>query len=53
MPKWIVLYPGDKKYDVLCEEYEDRGFNIIGADTKDLLDYLSTMPFVATKKKDK
>lgn len=53
MPKWIVLYPNDKRYDVLCEEYEDRGFNIIGADTKVLLDYLSTMPFVTTKGKDK
>lgn len=53
MPKWIVLYPNDKKYDLLCEEFEDRGFNVIGADTKDLLNYLSTMPFVTTKKKDK
>lgn len=53
MPKWIVLYPNDKKYEFLCEEYEDRGFNIIGADTKDLLTYLSTMPFVTSKSKDK
>lgn len=53
MPKWIVLYPGDKKYEFLCEEYEDRGFNIIGADTKDLLNYLSTMPFVSSRGKDK
>lgn len=45
MPKWIVLYPGDKKYEVLCEEFSDRGFNIIGADTKDLLNYLGQMPF--------
>lgn len=53
MPKWIVLYPHDKKYDVLCEEFEDRGFNIIGADTKDLLDYLCTMPFVTHNGDDK
>lgn len=53
MPKWIVLYPGDKKYDILCEEYEDRGFNIIGADTRELLNYLSTMPFIEKKGKDK
>lgn len=53
MPKWIVLYPNDKKYDLLCEEFEDRGFYVIGADTKDLLNYLSSMPFVAAKKKDR
>lgn len=53
MPKWIVLYPRGKNYDMLCEEFEDRGFNIIGADTKDLLDYLSAMPFVTQKGKDK
>lgn len=53
MPKWIVLYPMDKNFNILCEEFEERGFNIIGADTKDLLDYLSSMPFAATKGKAK
>lgn len=49
MPKWIVLYPSDKKYKYLCEVFQDQGFSIIGADTKDLLNYLCTMPFVSEK----
>lgn len=46
LPKWVVVYPKDEKYKYLLEEYHDLGFNIIVADTKDLLIYLSKMPFV-------
>lgn len=46
IPNWIVLYPEDKNYGILCEEFHDMGFNIIAADTKDLLEYLSTQDFV-------
>lgn len=52
MPKWIVLYPDDPNYEFLSEEYKDRGFNIISADTRDLLNHLGTMPFVQHKGKD-
>ena len=51
LPKWVVVYPKDEKYKYLLEEYHDLGFNIIVADTKDLLIYLSKMPFV-TKSDD-
>ncbi len=53
MPKWIVLYPKDANFDDCAEEFAERGFNIIAADTKDLLEYLAEMPFVSKKGKDK
>ena len=53
MPKWIVLYPKDANFADLSEEFVERRFNIIAADTKDLLEYLAEMPFVSKKGKDK
>lgn len=52
LPKWIVVYPSDKS-DELIEDYEDLGFNIIEADTKELLQRLCNMPFVNAPKVDK
>ncbi len=46
MPKWVVLYPEDEYYDELLEEYHDKGFSVIAADTKALLQYISHFPFV-------
>lgn len=46
LPKWIVIYPGEDDYEYLLEEYHDLGFNVIVADTKELLIHLSEMPFV-------
>ena len=53
MPKWIVLYPDDPNYNFLCEEFQEEDFNIIAADTKDLLLFLTRMPFVASVDNDK
>lgn len=53
LPKWVVIYPKDPRREYLVEEYHDRGFNIIVADTKELLEYLSDMPFVAKPASDK
>lgn len=52
LPKWVVVYPNDDRYDYLVEEYHDLGFNVIAADTKELLVYLARMPFV-TKPENK
>lgn len=49
IPKWIVVYPADDM-DEFIEDLEDLGFNIIIADTKELLEYLCTMSFAAPQK---
>lgn len=49
MPKWIVIYPSENMED-LIEEFQELGFNIIVADTKELLDYLCGFSFVAPKR---
>ena len=49
MPKWIVIYPSENMED-LIEEFQELGFNIIVADTKELLDYLCEFSFVAPKR---
>ncbi|MCI5805507.1 MAG: SIR2 family protein [Clostridium sp.] len=43
MAKWIVVYPNDEKKDYLIEDYKELGFNIIEADTLELIEYLETM----------
>lgn len=43
--KWIVVYPTEDMEDTI-EDLKDLGFNIIVADTKELLNYLSKMSFV-------
>lgn len=45
LPKWIVVYPS-RDNDEFVEDYKDLGFNIIRADTKELINYISEMPFV-------
>lgn len=45
MPKWIVVYP-DEGNSNLIEDFEDLGFYIIEADTKELIIYLSKQSFV-------
>ena len=45
--KWIVVYPSEENKQYI-EDYEEQGFNIIEADTMDLIEYLHKMPF--TKK---
>lgn len=52
IPKWIVVYPSEKNAD-LIEDLEDLGFNIIEADTKELIEYLSDMSFVSHSKTNK
>ncbi|MED9902576.1 MAG: SIR2 family protein [Lachnospiraceae bacterium] len=44
--KWIVVYPSDKIEDTI-EDLEDLGFNIIVADTKELMEYLCSLSFAA------
>ena len=36
MQKWIVVYPDEKNKEYI-EDFEDLGFNIIEADTKELI----------------
>ncbi|MGF7143828.1 energy-coupling factor transporter ATP-binding protein EcfA2 [Anaerotaenia torta] len=45
MPKWIVVYP-EGNYNDLIEDLKELDFNIIVADTKELINYLYNMPFV-------
>jgi hypothetical protein len=44
MQKWIVIYP-DEKNKGYIEDFEDLGFNIIEADTKELIQYLGKQSF--------
>lgn len=46
MPFWVVLYPEDNNYEFLSETFKDLGFNIISADTKELLTHLGKMQLV-------
>ena len=45
MPKWLVVYPDEKNKEYI-EDFEDLGFNIIEADTKELIGYLRNQSFV-------
>lgn len=49
IPKWIVVYPSDDMDDFI-EDLEDLGFNIIIADTKELMEYLCSLSFAAPQK---
>lgn len=44
MPKWIVVYPDEENRN-LMEDFEELGFYIIEADTKDLIIHLSKQSF--------
>lgn len=48
-PKWIVVYPLDNVEDTI-EDLEDLGFNIVAADTKELMEYLCSLSFAASTK---
>lgn len=48
-PKWIVVYPLDNVEDTI-EDLEDLGFNIVVADTKELIEYLCSLSFAASTK---
>ena len=43
--KWIVVYPEENNKEFI-EDYQEQGFNIIEADTKELLQYLCEMDYV-------
>lgn len=43
--KWIVVYPSEKNKQYI-EDFQEIGFNIIEADTMDLIEYLHGMDFV-------
>lgn len=45
MPKWLVVYPNENNKGYI-EDFEDLGFNIIEADTKELIEYLGNQSFV-------
>lgn len=48
-PKWIIVYPLDNVEDTI-EDLEDLGFNIVVADTKELMEYLCSLSFAASTK---
>lgn len=48
-PKWIVVYPSDNVEDTI-EDLEDLGFNIVVADTKELMEYLCSLSFAVSTK---
>lgn len=48
-PKWIVVYPLDNVEDTI-EDLEDLGFNIVVADTKELMEYLCSLSFAVSTK---
>ncbi|MGN1167801.1 MAG: SIR2 family protein [Lachnospiraceae bacterium] len=52
MQKWLVVYP-DEKNKTLIEDYVDLGFNIIEADTKELINYLGKQSFAKKDENDK
>ena len=43
--KWIVVYPSPENQEYI-EDYQEQGFNIIEADTMELIEYLYEMEFV-------
>lgn len=49
IPKWIVVYPSENMEDFI-EDLEDLGFNIIVADTKDLIEYLCSLSFASPER---
>lgn len=49
IPKWIVVYPSENNEDAI-EDLEDLGFNIIVADTKELMEYLCSLSFATSIK---
>lgn len=49
IPKWIVVYPSDNNEETI-EDLEDLGFNIIIADTKELMEYLCSLTFAVSAK---
>jgi hypothetical protein len=46
--KWLVVYPHDDNKNII-EDYEEQGFNIIEADTMELLEYLNNFSFINNK----
>ena len=52
MPKWLVVYPDEKNREII-KDYEDLGFNIIEADTKELIIYLGKQSFARKDEDDK
>lgn len=51
MQKWLVVYPDEKNKEYI-EDYEDLGFNIIEADTKELINYLGNQSFAKSTEDD-
>lgn len=49
IPKWIVVYPSEDMEDII-EDLEDLNFNIIVADTKELMEYLSSLSFAVPER---
>lgn len=49
VPKWIVVYPMSQMDDYI-EDLEDLGFNIVVADTKELMEYLCSLSFAVPAK---
>lgn len=49
MQKWIVVYPSEDNKDFI-EDFEELGFNIIEADTKELILYLKEQNFIRENK---
>lgn len=49
VPQWIVLYPNDENYEFLYETFHDLGFYIIKTDTKELLEFLCSLPLMVKK----
>lgn len=52
MQKWLVVYP-DEENKAVIEDYEDMGFNIIEADTKELISYLGKQSFARNEEQGK
>lgn len=50
-PKWIVVYPTDDNKEYI-EDFEEQGFNIIEADTMELIEYLHNLSFSNSGIKD-
>lgn len=49
LQKWIVVYPSDNAEEFI-EDLEDLDFNIIVADTKELIEYLCSLSFATQEK---
>ena len=52
MQRWLVVYPDEKNKEFI-EDYIDLGFNIIEADTKELINYLGEQSFARVDEGDK